>query len=70
LVILFANNTDNPWNAETPLLVILLPAVIIGVASLCIYLLHRNGKLFSRRQERQVIEVSKYIATVEIAQMQ
>jgi hypothetical protein len=66
---LFANNTDNSWNAETILLVILLPTVIIGVASFCIYLLHRNGKLFSRRQERQVIEVSKYIATGEITQM-
>jgi uncharacterized integral membrane protein len=70
LVILFANNTDNSWNAETPLLVILLLTVIIGVASLCIYLLHGNGKLFSRRQEGQVIKVSKYIAAGEITQMQ
>jgi hypothetical protein len=42
--------------------------VIIAVASFCIYLLHRYGKLISRGQERQVIEVSKYVATEEITE--
>jgi len=62
LVILFTNNTDTSWNEETLLLVILLPVMIMGFASLCMYSFHRKGKLFRHEQRCQYIEVSKYIA--------
>jgi hypothetical protein len=71
MVIVFVNNTDTSWNAEILLLVILLPVVfIMTVASLCMYSYHRNGKIFRHKQRCQHVEVSKYITTEEIAQMQ